>query len=215
MVRWLRWHCPPDTGLEIRALAIWGRARYLSVTEAPHNTNNRVSSGRDCVTTRVTLSAVDVTVLLPVSPFPEWTCICYCQGHRVSSVGDCVITSSECWCLIGRVTPSAVYVVLAGHPVTSGSDCVITRVTLSAVDVTVLLSGSSCQQCRWLCYSQGHPVSSECDCVIVSVTLSAVNVTVLLSGSPCQQWMWLCYCQDHPVSSGCDCVIVRFIVSAV
>ena len=39
MVRWLRWHCPPDTGFEIRALAVWGRARYLSVTEAPHNTD--------------------------------------------------------------------------------------------------------------------------------------------------------------------------------
>ena len=34
----VRWHCPPDTGFEIRALAVWGRARYLSVTEAPHNT---------------------------------------------------------------------------------------------------------------------------------------------------------------------------------
>ena len=39
MVRWLRWHCPPDTGFEIRALAVWGWARYLSVTEAPHNTD--------------------------------------------------------------------------------------------------------------------------------------------------------------------------------
>ena len=39
MVRWLRWHFPPDTGFEIRVLAVWGRARYLSVTEAPHNTN--------------------------------------------------------------------------------------------------------------------------------------------------------------------------------
>ena len=38
-LRWLRWHCPPDTGFEIRALAVWGRARYLSVTEAPHNTD--------------------------------------------------------------------------------------------------------------------------------------------------------------------------------
>ena len=37
MVRWLRWHCPP--GFEIRALVVWGRARYLSVTEAPHNTD--------------------------------------------------------------------------------------------------------------------------------------------------------------------------------
>ena len=38
MVRLVRWHCPPDTGFEMRALAVWGRARYLSVTEAPHNT---------------------------------------------------------------------------------------------------------------------------------------------------------------------------------
>ena len=30
MVRWLRWHCPPDTGFEIRALAVWGRARYAT-----------------------------------------------------------------------------------------------------------------------------------------------------------------------------------------
>ena len=37
MVRWMRWYCPPDTIFEIRALAVRGRARYLSVTEAPHN----------------------------------------------------------------------------------------------------------------------------------------------------------------------------------
>ena len=41
MVRWLRWYCPPDTGFEIRALAVWGRVRYLSVTKAPHNTSTR------------------------------------------------------------------------------------------------------------------------------------------------------------------------------
>ena len=46
MVRWLRWHCPPDTGIEIRALAVWGRARYLSVTEAPHNTNFHTWMGK-------------------------------------------------------------------------------------------------------------------------------------------------------------------------
>ena len=38
MVRWVKWHCPPDTRFEIQTLAVWGRARYLSVTEAPHNT---------------------------------------------------------------------------------------------------------------------------------------------------------------------------------
>ena len=35
MVRWMRWHCSPDTWFEIRALAVWGRARYFSFTEAP------------------------------------------------------------------------------------------------------------------------------------------------------------------------------------
>ena len=34
----VRWHCPPDTGFEIQSLEVWGRARYLSVTKAPHNT---------------------------------------------------------------------------------------------------------------------------------------------------------------------------------
>ena len=29
MVRWIRWHCPPDTEFKIRALAVWGRARYF------------------------------------------------------------------------------------------------------------------------------------------------------------------------------------------
>ena len=33
----VRWHCPPDAGLEIWALSVWERARYLSITEAPHN----------------------------------------------------------------------------------------------------------------------------------------------------------------------------------
>ena len=34
LVRWLRWHCPPDTGFEIWSLAVWGRACSLSFTEA-------------------------------------------------------------------------------------------------------------------------------------------------------------------------------------
>ena len=38
MVIWVRWHCPPDTGSEIQTLEVWGRARYLSVKEASHNT---------------------------------------------------------------------------------------------------------------------------------------------------------------------------------
>ena len=46
LVRWMRWHCPPDTGFEIRSLAVWGRARYLSVTEAPHNTDFHTWMGK-------------------------------------------------------------------------------------------------------------------------------------------------------------------------
>ena len=38
MVRWVRWHCHLDTGFEIQTLEVWGQARYLSVTEAHHNT---------------------------------------------------------------------------------------------------------------------------------------------------------------------------------
>ena len=39
-------HCPPDTGFEIRALAVRGRARYLSVTEAPHNIESLRVTGK-------------------------------------------------------------------------------------------------------------------------------------------------------------------------
>ena len=46
MVRWLRWHCSPDTEFEIRALAVWDRARYLSVTEAPNNTDFHTWMGK-------------------------------------------------------------------------------------------------------------------------------------------------------------------------
>ena len=42
----MKWHCPPDTGVEIRTLAVWGRARYLSVTEAPHNTDFHTRMGK-------------------------------------------------------------------------------------------------------------------------------------------------------------------------
>ena len=46
MVSWFRWHLPPDTGCEIQALAVWSRARYLSVTEAPHNTDFHTWMGK-------------------------------------------------------------------------------------------------------------------------------------------------------------------------
>ena len=43
---WLRWHCPSDMGFETQAPAVWGRARYLAVTEAPHNTDFHTWMGK-------------------------------------------------------------------------------------------------------------------------------------------------------------------------
>ena len=120
-----------------------------------------VSSGRDCVIDRVTLSAVGVDVLLTGWPCQQWVVMYYWHGHPVSS---------GCWCLIDRVTLSAMGVdgILTGsscqqwgwclidHFDSSGCWCLIDRVTLSAVGL---------------------------------VTLSAVGVDVLLTVSPCQQWL--------------------------
>ena len=46
-VKLMRWHCPPDTGFDIRALAVWGWARFLSATEAPNNTEYSRVSGEE------------------------------------------------------------------------------------------------------------------------------------------------------------------------
>ena len=43
----VRWHWPPDTGFEIWDLAVWGWARYLSVTEVPHNIDFLRVSGQE------------------------------------------------------------------------------------------------------------------------------------------------------------------------
>ena len=40
-------HCPPDTEFETRALAVWGLARYLSVTDAPYNIESLRVSGEE------------------------------------------------------------------------------------------------------------------------------------------------------------------------
>ena len=47
MVSWMRWHCPPDREFEIRALVVWGWARYLSVTKAPQNIKYLLVSGKE------------------------------------------------------------------------------------------------------------------------------------------------------------------------
>ena len=45
--RKMRWHYPPDTGFEIWTSSVWGRTRYLSVTEAPHNIKSLRVSGEE------------------------------------------------------------------------------------------------------------------------------------------------------------------------
>ena len=151
-----------------------------------------VSSGWWCIIDMVTLSVVGVDVLLTGSPCQQWVLMSYWQGHPVSSGVDVLLTmltgspcqqwvlmsylqghpiSSGCWCLIDRVTLSAVGLV-------SYWPCHVDRVTLSAVGVEVLLTGSPCQQWGW--------------CFIDHV---------ILTGSPCQQWVLMSYWQGHPVSS--------------
>ena len=44
---WGWWDEWDDTSFEIRILAVWGRARYLSVTEAPHNIWSLRMSGEE------------------------------------------------------------------------------------------------------------------------------------------------------------------------
>ena len=39
-MRWMRWHCPPETRFEIR-FRVWGRVRYHSVTAVPHKIDIR------------------------------------------------------------------------------------------------------------------------------------------------------------------------------
>ena len=39
-VIWIKSNCPPDKGLEIRAMYVWGRARWLSATETPYDTES-------------------------------------------------------------------------------------------------------------------------------------------------------------------------------
>ena len=43
----LRIHFPADKVFEVRALAVWGRARYLSVTGALHNIQSLRVSGEE------------------------------------------------------------------------------------------------------------------------------------------------------------------------
>ena len=74
MVRWVRWHCPPDTWFEIQTLEVWGQARYLSVTEAPHNTGFYEWMGQN--------------ILAPPSKFSQW---------QVASKHH---TSTQCWFIV-------------------------------------------------------------------------------------------------------------------
>ena len=78
MLRWVRWHCRPDTWFEIQTLDVWGRARYLSITEAPHNTEFYEWMGKkhfwlfQTAETGKRKAAVLTTIL---GPPPYMTCI--------------------------------------------------------------------------------------------------------------------------------------------
>ena len=72
----MRWHCPPDTGIEIRALAVWGWTRYNSVSEAPHNIESLRVSGADTFCFFETWKArVGVGFKPTISDFPNQGCL--------------------------------------------------------------------------------------------------------------------------------------------
>ena len=66
----MRWHRSPDTGFEIQALVVWGRARYLSVTGAPHNITFLQVSIEETIFFFGKLKA-RVGYELPISDFPS------------------------------------------------------------------------------------------------------------------------------------------------
>ena len=97
-----------------------------------------------CQNHSITLSEVDLTVLLPGSPCQQWTWLYYFQDQPVSSGSYCTIARS-----LSQQWPWLYY--CQDQAVSSGHDFIIARITLSAVDLTVLLPGSPCQQWtrRW------------------------------------------------------------------
>ena len=124
MVRWLRWHCPPDTGFEIRALAVWGRARYLSVTEAPHNTDFHTWMGKInvliknnnqniCGTGVQRVKDVMMKMLSPLCPAQVKlvTVICLCM------VVQAIAHNTPCTHTLG-IGLSRVYIVIAAARLT-------------------------------------------------------------------------------------------------
>ena len=57
MVRWMRWHCPPDTGFYIKSLVEWDRARYLSSQRLPQIAHAKTNSS-NCLLEKWVVSVV-------------------------------------------------------------------------------------------------------------------------------------------------------------
>ena len=84
MPRWMRWHCPLDTGFEIRTLAVWGRARYLSFKEAPHNIeSSRVSR--------------ESTICFFETWMPEWGSNPWSPTFQTCSFNHCTRAPAPLW----------------------------------------------------------------------------------------------------------------------
>ena len=116
----MRWHCPPDTGFEIRALAVRCRARYLTVIEAPHNLEYLRVSGEETFCffeTRRNLCCIVVGNLVRcytmltqhkcnIGPALLITCVIVClfgciiigyQQQYSDDINYCLFNVAKCW----------------------------------------------------------------------------------------------------------------------
>ena len=147
MVRWLRWHCPPDTGFEIRALAVWGRARYLSVTEAPHNTDFHTWMRKKHFCFFQTAETGNRT--------PN-------SGVKGSGANHYPRAPAHCWC---KACSHWLHLLVL--------DWLL--FCLSTTSSCVLLAESPSQLCTNMHYWLGNPVSRVCTFIIDKVSMSIVH----------------------------------------
>ena len=92
-MRWMRWHCPPDTRLVIRTLAIWGLACHFSVTEAHHyNWIFTIGQGRNVECYWKYIVSVLWTLRVGLMTWPRWRLVLGTGPDR-ASLASCLIDS--------------------------------------------------------------------------------------------------------------------------
>ena len=107
LLRMVRWHCPPDTGSEIRALAVRDRARHLSVTEVPHNIESlRVSEEETFVSLKLEgQSSVRICDLRPSSHCTGDPALLIAKSAPQHNKGDLFLGQGGAMCINSETIP--------------------------------------------------------------------------------------------------------------